>query len=172
MTQKTTTQATKRECGDCAMCCKVMKIPDMDSPAGEWCRQCKPGHKACQIYSTRPTGCAEFSCAWLSNEMPEWFKPSKCKCVIAASTAGWILCYVDPGYPNAWREGKMSHWIALMAKRHPMVIISGSLRRIIAASNEARGKAKGIMDRANLEAHERPEIATSMREAIHPRRPS
>ena len=35
-----------RECGSCSLCCKVYNVPEIEKPAGKWCRHCTPG-KGC-----------------------------------------------------------------------------------------------------------------------------
>jgi len=28
---------SKRQCGDCSLCCKVLGIPELDKPKDSWC---------------------------------------------------------------------------------------------------------------------------------------
>ena len=48
--------APGRECGGCAMCCKVYTFPEITKPAGVWCKYCKPG-KGCTIHDNLPDQC-------------------------------------------------------------------------------------------------------------------
>ncbi len=94
---------TMRACGDCALCCKVMAIEELEKPSGSWCRHCKPG-QGCLIYEKRPAECRSFNCLWLTDDRfgPHW-KPSKSKLVLTASEDGLeIRC--DPTFPQAWRK--------------------------------------------------------------------
>lgn len=53
-----------RECGDCAVCCEVLKIdtPALGKPAGTPCRH-STGH-GCGIHATRPEICRAWFCGW------------------------------------------------------------------------------------------------------------
>jgi len=51
------------ECGNCTICCKILDIPWMDSPAGEYCKECNEGI-GCKIYNTAPKDCLGFKCAY------------------------------------------------------------------------------------------------------------
>ncbi len=50
-------------CDGCTMCCNLLYIPWMDSPAGEWCKNCDID-KGCKIYNTAPKKCLNFNCAY------------------------------------------------------------------------------------------------------------
>jgi Fe-S-cluster containining protein len=63
-----------KQCGTCTLCCKLLAIPVLVKPGGEWCRHCLPGH-GCSIYDQRPEVCRTFACQWLRDESfgDEWF---------------------------------------------------------------------------------------------------
>lgn len=67
-----------QKCGGCTLCCKLLRIPDTQSIAGEWCRHCKSG-VGCTIYNFRPEPCKIFECAWkqMKNVGPD-LRPDKC----------------------------------------------------------------------------------------------
>jgi hypothetical protein len=51
------------DCNGCTLCCKLLKIDWMDSPAGVYCKECHPG-KGCKIWVNIPKKCSEFGCAY------------------------------------------------------------------------------------------------------------
>jgi hypothetical protein len=53
-----------RKCGPCQLCCKLMPIAEMSKPANHRCTH-QRHNKGCNIYATRPTSCAKWSCQWL-----------------------------------------------------------------------------------------------------------
>ena len=55
-----------RSCGECSLCCKLLRIEAFNKPVGTWCSHCAPGRGGCTIYETRPTECRDFYCAWLT----------------------------------------------------------------------------------------------------------
>jgi len=56
-----------RKCGSCAVCCKIMQVPEFVRAKGAWCPKARPGDPrgACSIYNDRPVGCRGFACLWL-----------------------------------------------------------------------------------------------------------
>jgi Fe-S-cluster containining protein len=78
---------TGRRCGDCSLCCKLLKVEEFVDPNDQtseltfykpelkWCPQCtKPG---CAIYETRPVACKTFRCAWLEGFFDEEDRPDR-----------------------------------------------------------------------------------------------
>ena len=96
-------------CGDCAMCCKVTPIIELDSPAGDWCPHWK---KKCTIYEDRFDVCKIFYCLWNLGIVPEELNPKKTKCVLAMYKEEVLIVYCDPAYPDAWEKGAMGRFLA------------------------------------------------------------
>lgn len=100
-----------RACGDCALCCKLLRIDELQKPAYQWCVHARPGtrHGACSIYTGRPSACKSYACEWLVNtdfDKELWY-PKDCHMVVTIITLGGIRTFtvtVDPGYPLAWRK--------------------------------------------------------------------
>lgn len=67
------------ECGECTLCCELLNVPWMNSPAGHICKKCKIG-KGCGIYnSSIPKDCLNYKCAY--NQMEKVsinLRPDKC----------------------------------------------------------------------------------------------
>ena len=78
------------------MCCKLLNIEWMDSPAGKNCRECDPG-KGCKIYDHAPKKCLEFYCAY--NQMADVsinLRPDKCRVIFERVTDDIFIGTVDP----------------------------------------------------------------------------
>jgi uncharacterized protein len=99
---------TKRICGSCRMCCKVLTIPDFAGKpdADDWCSHAC--NKGCAIYPQRPQVCRDFNCMWLLDQrLPDYWFPAKSKIVINFKLTGdnnYVGFVVDPAYPTRWRE--------------------------------------------------------------------
>jgi len=82
----------------------------MDSPAGETCRNVRPGG-GCAAYATRPTICRTFLCQWmLKPALPENFRPDLCGVMLSADGSPdrpCLLASCDPADPEAWRREPM-----------------------------------------------------------------
>ncbi|HEY3965042.1 MAG TPA: hypothetical protein VGM05_10870 [Planctomycetaceae bacterium] len=55
--------AAGRECGECAACCTVLAVHELQKPARWACDHV--GCHGCGVYETRPESCREFNCLWL-----------------------------------------------------------------------------------------------------------
>jgi len=111
-----------RTCGDCAMCCKIPIIPELDKPFNQWCRHCT-NHKNCSIYEARPQRCRDFFCHFMLSDLDEAWRPSKSRMVIT-NHADHVLVMVDPARPDAWRKDpyitNLRHW-ATQTQVHVLV---------------------------------------------------
>ncbi len=117
--------ATFRECGDCALCCKVLEIvesEDLDKPPGQWCRHWSK-KCGCAIYEKREEVCKIFNCFWKVGLIPEDLKPNKTKCVLSMYKEGYLIVSVDTAVPTAWKEGAMGRYLQGWEK--PFVVQCG-----------------------------------------------
>lgn len=83
------------KCDGCTLCCKLLPVPWMDSPAGEYCKECEPDI-GCRIYKNAPEKCLEFKCAY--NQMKSVsinMRPDKCG-VIFERLDDIIIGTIDP----------------------------------------------------------------------------
>jgi hypothetical protein len=94
-----------RECGTCALCCKVVAVDALGKGPGVWCKHAVPRH-GCGIYATRPEECRTFNCTWLLDErLGDHWKPERSKFVlITARDGNGIEVRCDTGFPTAWRR--------------------------------------------------------------------
>ncbi len=96
-----------RQCGSCALCCRVMGVPEVKKDF-EWCTHCRPGEHACTIYLNRPQRCRDFHCQWLVDlRFPDYWFPKESKIIVDHRVEGEtaVVCFVvDPRVPNRWRE--------------------------------------------------------------------
>ena len=79
-----------RKCGECSLCCKMLRIEELDKPQGQWCPNFKKG-VGCTIHGQEnyPKACGEYKCVWLMHEdIPDHFRCDKVKAVIGSSTDG------------------------------------------------------------------------------------
>jgi hypothetical protein len=95
-----------RVCGSCSLCCKLLRIEELDKPAGRWCCHCTAGRDGCKIYDTRPGSCRSFHCTWLINpELGAEWRPTTAKMVLYYDPpARRLAVHVDPEFPSAWRS--------------------------------------------------------------------
>lgn len=132
-----------RSCGSCTLCCKLFPVPELEKPAGRWCRHIVQG-KGCGIHATRPEVCRAFFCQWIHNEElgPEW-KPETCRFVLSIYPGSNSLAVTaDPGQPRAWaREpylGQLRRWAAAaLAQGDGVLVFMGDRGVAILPDGEA-----------------------------------
>ncbi len=87
------------DCNGCTLCCKLFQIEWMNSPAGEYCRECESGVR-CKIYNNAPKECLEFYCAYNQMERVSInLRPDKCG-VIFYRMDDIMMGWVDPEVEN------------------------------------------------------------------------
>ena len=125
-----------RSCGTCSLCCKVLRIEETESPAGEWCQHCDPGH-GCKIHSTRPATCRDFYCMWLTrNEIGPHWVPAKSKIVLRLELDGArIAAHVDKSMPGAWLRSPyyedLKRWAKIAAEGNNQVSVWIGMHAIV-----------------------------------------
>lgn len=109
-----------RNCGSCTLCCKLLAVPVIDKPRGQWCQHCTPG-KGCNIYRDRPGVCRDWNCGWQIWQWlgEEWY-PLESKIVINPNLSldpdhSAIDFHVDPADPDRWRRREYLSQLRLLA---------------------------------------------------------
>ena len=107
---------SRKSCGDCSLCCKLMNVPELNKPRNVWCQHLVIG-KGCGIHEARPDVCRGFYCRWTEDPAlgPEW-KPNKSKMVLAHHGEDRLTVYVDPGATGAWRKEPYLSRLVAMAR--------------------------------------------------------
>ncbi len=111
--------APGRACGPCTLCCKVYALPELEKPAGAWCKHCAPG-KGCEVHDNPPSPqCGQFFCLWMTDAtMPDDWRPDKARFVLSIYPPnGFVYGQVDPGSPGAWRRAPYYDGLRRMAER-------------------------------------------------------
>lgn len=103
-----------RSCGTCTLCCRLPEIEEFDKPANIPCRNCIPG-SGCTIYSTRPDGCRDFFCLWMTDSnLPDEWEPVRSNLMVCRH-GQQITVLVDPDHPHVWKNEPYASNLAAMA---------------------------------------------------------
>jgi hypothetical protein len=130
--------ASKRVCGECSLCCKVIAVDVLQKPAGAWCGHCLKT-SGCAIYERRPDECRQFNCGWLVNPEfgDEWY-PRRSKMVLTFDRrANRVGVHVDAGSPSAWRREpfftQLKQWArdGVEARRQVVVYVNDNVTVIL-----------------------------------------
>ncbi len=119
--------AQPKPCGDCSLCCKVFKVPELDKPKGVWCRHFVKG-TGCGVHATRPPVCRNYQCVWtLAAPLDEQWRPDRAGFVInPLPVATEMELVADPGRPDDWRREPYYSQIKRWANRD-----AGPLTRVL-----------------------------------------
>jgi hypothetical protein len=95
------TPRSERSCGDCALCCVVLRVDELGKPAGAPCRELHPAYASgrraasaeprpggCGIHSTRPSICRGYRCAWLAGHFEDADRPDRLGAVLDFTLRG------------------------------------------------------------------------------------
>ncbi|MCA0399708.1 MAG: hypothetical protein LCH38_02700 [Proteobacteria bacterium] len=142
-----------RECGTCTLCCKLFPVPELEKPAGRWCRHIAQG-RGCGIHETRPEICRAFFCQWVYNADlgPEW-KPEVSRFVLSIYPgSNSLVVTADPGAPAAWRAEpylrNLRRWAeAALAQGDQVLVMHGARATAILPDREVELGEIGAGDR-------------------------
>jgi hypothetical protein len=113
-----------RSCGDCAMCCKLGTIQEVNKPDGQWCQHCSTRTK-CDIYATRPAVCADYYCVYMLGDLSEDWRPTKSKLMVSAMLDGSLTISVDASRPDAWKKEPYFSLIRQWSGQRPVKVFVG-----------------------------------------------
>ncbi len=113
-----------RQCGDCAMCCKLGSIKEVNKPDGQWCQHCST-RKGCDIYETRPEVCRTYYCYYMLSTLNEDWRPTTCKFMVSIMQGNLVYVTVDPSRPDAWKKEPYYSSIRNWATKKRVVVLIG-----------------------------------------------
>lgn len=79
---------TGRSCGECALCCTVLRVDELAKPARTPCPKLRTEGAGCSIYSTRPRICRSYKCAWLLGSFGDEDRPDRLGAVMDLAFRG------------------------------------------------------------------------------------
>jgi hypothetical protein len=99
--------SSRRNCGKCNLCCKLLAIPELTKSDNVWCEHCEIG-RGCNIYASRPQVCRSFDCRYIVDPTlsDEW-NPAEAHFLLRAYE-NKLIVQVDPKRPDAWKK-KLYH---------------------------------------------------------------
>jgi hypothetical protein len=129
---------TDRKCGSCAVCCKIMQVPEYIRAKGAWCPKARPGDPrgACSIYNDRPVGCRGFACLWLLGAGSPDDRPDKLGVMFAAKgehakgTFKVAAFEARPGRLLSPRSRELIRFLLTTVPVTAMRIVRGEIERV------------------------------------------
>jgi len=66
---------TERSCGECSLCCTVLRVDELEKLGGIPCAKLGPAGQGCSIHETRPSICRRYRCLWLQGQLEDGDRP-------------------------------------------------------------------------------------------------
>lgn len=82
--------AAPRACGECSLCCIVLRVDELGKLAGEPCPKLGE-HGGCTIHPTRPDVCREYRCHWLEGGLDPGDRPDRIGGLVDFAPGGLTL---------------------------------------------------------------------------------
>ncbi len=104
---------TGRICGDCALCCTVLRVDELTKPARVACNELRREGAGCSIYATRPSICRSYKCAWLLGSFGDDDRPDSLGAVLDLQFRGdrlWLEIHEES--PGAFERSERLREIA------------------------------------------------------------
>jgi hypothetical protein len=122
-------------CAGCTLCCKLLAVPELEKPAGQWCQNCAVG-VGCLVHDEgQPVGCKEWNCWWrVEARVGDHWRPDRCGMVLSY-TPSQLQVHVGPARPDEWRKepylGDLMQWSreCLKSRRKTVVVRNGRVSR-------------------------------------------
>ena len=105
--QQAGVRTAPKPCGECSLCCKILKIAEFEKAPGVWCSHVLKG-KGCAIHGhvERPAICHDYHCTWtMADPLDDRWRPDRAGFLLNPGPVDseiWIV--VDSTRPDAWRR--------------------------------------------------------------------
>ncbi len=76
----------QRSCGECSLCCTVLRVDELTKLAGVSCVHQDTHGPGCAIHDQRPAVCRGYSCLWLQGGLEERDRPDRLGAVVDLRT--------------------------------------------------------------------------------------
>lgn len=114
------------ECGGCTLCCKLLNVPWMNSPAGHLCKECVID-KGCKIYDNAPKDCLNFQCIYNElDNLPIELRPDRCKIIFENVDGSIFLGTMHPNYNEVYKDKIIENQVNIILKRGISVVFTSS----------------------------------------------
>ena len=80
-----------RACGDCSLCCRVLRVDELKKLGGLPCVHQDAPKPGCAIHPTRPSICRAYRCLWLSGGLEVADRPDKLGAVLDVVAQGPVI---------------------------------------------------------------------------------
>lgn len=137
------------ECGDCTLCCRLLPVQWMDSPAGELCSECEEGI-GCRIFEEVDERCKKFSCMYnqVENARIE-LRPDNCGVIFEKLNDKLIFGTVE----DEMTEHGKAQCHSFVKQGFSVVLDSWKNKKLFVLAEEGRTKDEVIREFKKWQVH-------------------
>ncbi len=104
--------APSRECGECSLCCTVLRVDEIGKLGGVPCRH-QRAEGGCAIHSRRPQICRAYRCLWLQGSFRDVDRPDALGAVVdLVPEGGQVVLAIRQAEPGAYDRSQRLQEIA------------------------------------------------------------
>jgi Fe-S-cluster containining protein len=166
----------ERSCGECALCCTILRVDDLAKLGGTPCAYLRREGSGCSIHAHRPSICRGYRCYWLQGGLQVDDRPDRLGAVIdLVSAGGQPVMAIREASPGSYQRSARLAEIAAEFREHHAVRITDAgdvmdpdreYRVLLAGGEEHRVRGDRIevwQDGARTETRRRPWIERAFR---------
>ena len=117
----------ERVCGECSMCCTVLRVDELEKLGGVPCAKLGPEGKGCSIHDVRPQICRSYRCLWLQGRLEDGDRPDRLGAVIdLLSEGGETRLAIREAQPGAFDASERLQEIAASFRSSVPVRVSST----------------------------------------------
>lgn len=115
------------ECGRCTLCCELLPVPWMDSPADDSCKECDVG-VGCKIWNNGVSNdCRNFQCIYNElDNLPIELRPDRCKIIFENVDGSIFLGTMHPNYNEAYKDKIIENQVKIILKKGISIVFTSS----------------------------------------------
>ena len=96
--------APARECGECSLCCTVLRVDEIGKLGGKSCRHQRV-EGGCAIHAQRPQICRAYRCLWLKGSFRDADRPDLLDAVVdLVPEGGLVVLAIRQARPGAYDD--------------------------------------------------------------------
>ncbi len=116
--------AMDRRCGECSLCCTVLRVDEIAKLGGTTCQHVQSGG-GCGIHADRPGICRAYQCMWLRGKFREEDRPDRLQAVLDLVPAGeTVRLSIRQAVPGVFDASPRLQEIAAEFREHTAVRVT------------------------------------------------
>lgn len=117
-------QMPDRQCGECSLCCTVLRVDEIAKLGGTPCQHVRSG-AGCGIHAHRPGICRAYECMWLQGKFRDEDRPDRLGAVVDLVPVGAsVRLSIRQAAPNLFDGSPRLQQIAAEFREHMPVRIT------------------------------------------------